>query len=180
MTCRRHHAVVVLLIAFVAGGIAAPVCAQAAAQANGSVSGTVVNERNIRLRRISVTVRNRATNDEEQDVTDNNGSFSVTNLTPGIYDVVINESGFIAFRQEVNVTAGKNEPLNIKLQFTIQDFAPVTDRWGLRVGLWQRYQKDQDGEYPFVPNRGLDPYDQSKVKGDLPVIGNNIFMILTG
>jgi hypothetical protein len=180
MTCRKHHAVVVLLIAFVAGGIAAPVYAQAAAQANGSVSGTVVNERNIRLRRISVTVRNRATNDEEQDVTDNNGSFSVTNLTPGIYDVVINESGFIAFRQEVNVTAGKNEPLNIKLQFTIQDFAPVTDRWGLRFPLWQRYPKDQDGEYPFVPNRGLDPYDQSKVKGDLPVIGNNIFMILTG
>ena len=180
MTCRTPNAVLVLLLALAAGGIAPPAYAQAAAQATGSVSGTVVNERNIRLRRISVTVRNRTTNDEEQDVTDNNGSFSVTNLAPGIYDVVVNEPGFIGFRQEVNVTAGKNEPLNIKLQFTIQDFAPVTDRWGLQFPLWQRYPKEQDGEYPFVSNRGLDPYDQNMLKGDLPVIGNNIFMILTG
>ena len=109
MTCRPRYAVLVLLFALAAGGIAPPAYAQAAAPATGSVSGTVVNERNIRLRRISVTVRNRTTNDEEQAVTGHNGSFSVGGLAPGTYDVVVTEPGFIGFRQEVNVTAGKNE-----------------------------------------------------------------------
>ena len=179
MTCRPRYAVFVLLLGF-AGGLAPPASAQAAAQATGSVSGTIANERNNRLRRISVTVRNRTTNDEEQDVTDNNGSFSFAGLTAGVYDVIINEPGFVAFRQEVSVTAGKNEPLTIRLQFTIQDFAPVTDRWRLQFPHWQRYPRDQDGEYPFVPNRGFDPYDQNVLKGDLPVIGNDIFLVLTG
>lgn len=179
MTCRPRYAVFVLLLGF-AGGLAPPASAQAAAQATGSVAGTVANERNNRLRRISVTMRNRTTNEEEQDVTDNNGSFSFAGLTAGVYDVIINEPGFVAFRQEVSVTAGKNEPLTIRLQFTIQDFAPVTDRWNLQFPIWQRYPKEQDGEYPFVPNRGLDPYDQNRLKGDLPVIGNEIFLILTG
>ena len=30
----------------------------------------------------------------------------------------------------------------------------MTDRWRLRFPLWQRYPAEQDGEYPFVPNRG--------------------------
>src|SRR5262245_55730248 len=126
MTCRTRYAVLVLLVAAAAAAAVPPVYAQAPAQASGILSGTVVNERNIRLRRISVTARNRATNEEEQDVTDNNGSFSITGLAPGVYDVSVNEPGFVAFRQEVNVVAGKNDPLNIKLLFTIQDFSPVT------------------------------------------------------
>jgi carboxypeptidase family protein len=143
MTCRTRYAVLVLLLAVGAAGAAPSAFAQAPAQANGTVTGTVANERNIRLRRISVTIRNRATNEEDQDVTDNNGTFSFANLAPGVYDVVINEPGFVSVRQEVNVAAGKNEPLNIKLQFTIQDFSPVTDRWQLQFPPWQRYPTDQ-------------------------------------
>ena len=43
---------------------------------------------------------------------------------------------------------------------------------------WIRYQ-NQDGEYPFVRNRGFDPYDQNVLKGDLPIVGDDIFMVLT-
>jgi hypothetical protein len=156
MTCRKHHAVVVLLIAFVAGGIAAPSTPKPPHRPTAVFRDGRQRAEHPAAPRISVTVRNRATNDEEQDVTGQQRSFSVTNLTPGIYDVVINESGFIAFRQEVNVTAGKNEPLNIKPQFTIQDFAPVTIGGVCGLAL-AAISEDQDGGYPFVPNRGLIP-----------------------
>jgi hypothetical protein len=70
--------------------------------------------------------------------------------------------------------------VKIVLSYTVEDFAPVTDRWRLTFPVWQRYPPEQEGEYPFVPNRGLDPYDQSVLKGDIPIVGDNIFMILTG
>jgi len=174
MTCRKRFVVLALMIAFVGGS-----ARTASAQGGGGISGTVVDERGAKLRSISVIVRNRTTNEEEQDITGPDGSFSVGNLPPGVYDVIVKDPGFIAFTQEVTVVAGKSVPVDIKLRYTISDFAPVTDRWRLKFPLWQRYPPDQGGEYPFVPNRGRDPYDQNVLKGDLPVIGNNTFMVLT-
>jgi Carboxypeptidase regulatory-like domain len=60
------------------------------------------------------------------------------------------------------------------------DFIPTPDRWRLEFPTWQRYPRGTPGEYPYVPGRGLDPYDQNVLKGDLPVIGQDIFMVLTG
>jgi hypothetical protein len=175
MTCRKTYAVLALIVAIVGG--AARV---ASAQGNGAVTGSVVDERGAKLPRIVVIVRNRQTNEEDQDITGADGAFSVGNLPPGVYDVVVTDPGFIAFKQEVTVVAGKGEPLQIRLRYTISDFSPVTDRWRLQFPVWQRYPADQGGEYPFVRNRGLDPYDQNVLKGDLPVIGDDIFLILTG
>ena len=168
-----------VLIALIAGlvtGTARP----AAAQGNGTVTGAVTDNRNDPLPRVSITVRNRETNAERQAITGPNGTFTIGNLPPGTYDVVVSDPGFVAFRQEVVVAAGQSVPVKIVLSYTVEDFAPVTDRWRLTFPVWQRYPPEQEGEYPFVPNRGLDPYDQSVLKGDIPIIGDNIFMILTG
>ena len=94
--------------------------------------------------------------------------------------MVVSDPGFVAFRQEVVVAAGQSVPVKIVLSYTVEDFAPVTDRWRPPSPVWQRYPPEQEGEYPSVPNRGLDPYDQSVLKGAIPIIGDNIFMILTG
>lgn len=144
-----------------------------------TITGTVSDSRGTRLARVTVVVRNRETGAERPAVTGPDGMFSVGGLAPGVYDVTVSDPGFVSFRQEVTLAAGQKIPVEIQLSYTVADFSPATDRWRLRFPLWQRYPADQEGEYPFVPNRGLDPYDQNVLKGDLPVIGDNIFMILT-
>jgi hypothetical protein len=45
--------------------------------------------------------------------------------------------------------------------------------------VWQRYPPAQDGEYPFVTGRKLDPYNRNVLKGDYPVAGDDVFFVLT-
>lgn len=53
----------------------------------------------------------------------------------------------------------------------VPDFVSIPDRWTIA--------------YPPYPGRnvqghGLDPYNQNKIKGDWPVIGDDVFFVLTG
>jgi hypothetical protein len=175
MTCRRYRTLLALL-----GVVLTVNQFTALAQARATITGTVSDTRGTRLGRVTVVIRARESGTERTAVTGPDGSFVVGNLTPGVYEITIPDPGFVAFRREVTLAEGAAEKLEIQLSYTVSDFSPVTDRWRLQFPLWQRYPADQDGEYPFVRNRGLDPYDQSVLKGDLPVIGNDIFMILTG
>ena len=47
------------------------------------------------------------------------------------------------------------------------DFTPIPDRWRIVEGLG-------------VNERWYDPYNQNTLKGDRPIIGNDIFLIMTG
>ena len=143
-----------------------------------TVAGTVKDTRGIALPRMTVTIRNKESGVERQAVTAPDGTFLVGGLAPGVYVISIQDPGLTPFQREVTVAAGERTALDIAMSFTIADFVEVTDRWRLRFPDWTRYQ-GQDGEYPFVRNRGIDPYDQNVLKGDLPVIGDDIFMVLT-
>lgn len=175
MTCRRYAALAALIGAIVTAGQVSAV-----AQTRATVSGVVSDTRGIRLGRVTVVIRARDGGAERTAVTGPDGTFAVGGLAPGVYEITVPDPGFVAFRREVTLVGGATETLEIQLGYTVSDFAPVTDRWRLQFPLWQRYPVDQEGEYPFVRNRGLDPYDQNVLKGDLPVIGNDIFLILTG
>lgn len=54
----------------------------------------------------------------------------------------------------------------------VPDFAPIPDRWAIA--------------YPVVPGRSvpvgrhLDPYNQNVFKGDKPVVGDDVFLVVTG
>jgi hypothetical protein len=168
------------LLAALIGAVSIATAQPVVAQARATMSGTLSDTRGTRLPRVTVVVRSRETGTERTAVTGPDGAFLIGNLAPGVYDITVSDPGFVAFKREVKLVEGTNEPLELQLSYTVGDFSPVTDRWRLRFPLWQRYPEDQEGEYPFVPNRGLDPYDQSALKGDLPVIGDDIFLILTG
>ncbi|HJT82123.1 MAG TPA: hypothetical protein VJ719_13080, partial [Chthoniobacterales bacterium] len=57
--------------------------------------------------------------------------------------------------------------------------APVPNRWFIGFGRWKRYA-DPSTETPYQKNPKLwHPYLQSKLKGDIPVIGQDIFLNLT-
>jgi len=59
-----------------------------------------------------------------------------------------------------------------------QDFAPIEDRWRIGYPVWDRYNKGQPAldDYPFEFGRLLDPFNQNVLKGDYPIIGQDIFL----
>lgn len=58
------------------------------------------------------------------------------------------------------------------------DFLPLEDRWRIGLPDWDRYP-GREGEYPFYRGHWWDPYGQNVLKGDYPIIGQNIFTSLT-
>jgi hypothetical protein len=64
---------------------------------------------------------------------------------------------------------------------TQTDRREVRDRWRIGFPEYDRYgDKGARGrDIPFKKGRWYDPYDQSRLKGDYPIIGNKTFLILS-
>src|SRR5437660_8340784 len=64
---------------------------------------------------------------------------------------------------------------------TATDRRPVRDRWRIGFPEYDRYgDKGARGrDIPFRRGRWYDPYNQSWLKGDYPIIGNKTFMIVS-
>ena len=62
------------------------------------------------------------------------------------------------------------------------DYIPMEDRWRLGMPALDRYGKKHPPtiDYPFQLGHWWDPYNQNVLKGDFPIIGQNIFFNLTG
>lgn len=63
------------------------------------------------------------------------------------------------------------------------DFQTIEDRWRIGFPEWDRYNlKYPFGiDYPYKKNTDpLDPYNQNVFKGDYPILGQNIFLNITG
>jgi hypothetical protein len=59
---------------------------------------------------------------------------------------------------------------------TSPDFIPIPDRWRLGFPDWNRYERPL--EAPYVKGRWWDPYNQNVLKGDYPILGQDIFVSL--
>ncbi len=61
-------------------------------------------------------------------------------------------------------------------------FVPMTDRWRSGFPKWDRYGRGhpEDEDYPFKEGHWWDPYNLNMLKGDYPIIGQHIFLRLTG
>ncbi len=82
---------------------------------SGAISGVVTNPNNEVVPGANVLAKNTETNKEDTAVTDDQGSFRVVNLQPGIYDVTISASGFSPFTQRVVVEVGQITPLTVAI-----------------------------------------------------------------
>jgi hypothetical protein len=116
-------------------------------------------------------------------VSDGDGRFVFDKVLPGRYTLRIEMPQYAPYRQELVVGAVAPPPLVVKLEFKSEqntaDFVPVRDRWRMRFPEWQRYAPELPGEYPYVRGRGLNPYSQSVLKGDLPIKGQSLFLVLS-
>ena len=77
--------------------------------------------------------------------------------------------------------AGKSGVLRTEPQVS-PDFVPIEDRWRLGYPEWDRYSKGHPllDDYPYVPGRAINPFRQSVLKGDYPIIGQHTFFEFTG
>jgi hypothetical protein len=55
---------------------------------------------------------------------------------------------------------------------------PDPDRWDSAMPAWRRY--DRSGEFPYSVGHWWDPFHQNILKGDKPILGQNIFFNFTG
>jgi hypothetical protein len=54
------------------------------------------------------------------------------------------------------------------------DFLPIPDRWRIGLPDWNRYERPL--EAPYVRGRWWDPYNQTVLKGDYPILGQKYFL----
>lgn len=146
-----------------------------------TVSGTVTNVLSVPQARVTVRVVNVETGEERVAVTDAGGNFTLGGLLPGTYDLIVEDTLFASYTAQVVLAAGDRTRVDtIVLRPSRPDFVPTSDRWTLEFPDWQRYPEGQEGEYPYVSGRLIDPYNQNVLKGDRPVFGQDVFMVLTG
>lgn len=91
-------------------------------------------------------------------------------------------------KEEALTTVAPRKPLGAAGDTSVQsepqtqsDRREVRDRWRIGFPEYDRYgDKGARGrDIPFRKGRWYDPYNQSWLKGDYPVIGNKVFMILS-
>ena len=65
-----------------------------------------------------------------------------------------------------------------------RDYIPMEDRWRLGFPAWDRYKFTPDYpysiDYPYQLGHWWDPFNQSVLKGDYPIIGQHTFLNVTG
>ena len=62
------------------------------------------------------------------------------------------------------------------------EYDTVEDRWRIGFPDWDRYGlgRPQVFDYPYRLGRKFDPYGQHVLKGDYPILGQNVFLALSG
>ena len=96
---------------------------------------------------------------------------SVSTPTPSSTPPVVIQDGI---KQEQQKTETPPE----SLPSSDQVFYPQPDRWLITMPDWDRY--GTGGEHPYVRGSRWDPFDRNKWKGDVPIIGQQIFLNFTG
>ena len=92
-------------------------CSPAAAQQRGSIAGKVLDAGGLPLPGATVSVSEQSTGFTRTVVTADTGAYSVPNLEPGVYTVVVEMPGFAGMKQtDVRLSSGLNIPLDIHMQ----------------------------------------------------------------
>ena len=166
-------------------------CGAAAAQTRGTLRGVVSDDLGYPRSPATVTLVSLETEVERPAVTEADGTFVFGGLRPGRYVVRVAAEGYLPFvSEEVTVAAGGEATLAVTLQLAAPpvfetppertpDYIPVPSRWRIRYPLTPRYPAGTEGVYPPVEGRGLDPFNQNPLKGDVPIAGDHTFFVLT-
>ena len=80
-------------------------------------------------------------------------------------------------RQNLELTTGSEMTAPAAPPQAEPVFSAEPDRWLLTMPEWNRYGKG--GEHPYVKGKLWDPFDTNKLKGDVPIFGQQTFFDFT-
>jgi hypothetical protein len=83
-----------------------------------------------------------------------------------------------ALQQGTGGEPSAQTPASPPLPSPDQVFRTEPDRWLITMPNWDRY--GIGGEYPYVKGSRWDPFNRNKLKGDVPIIGKQTFLNITG
>ena len=119
---RRAAQLFALLFCFAALGF--PLHAQSN---KGTIVGTITDPNDALVAAAKVTVTNIATNETREATSNEDGTYNVTNLDPGIYKVTIEAAGFrTVVRERVTVETNARLPVDTKLELGVAGGEVVT------------------------------------------------------
>src|SRR5579875_100788 len=78
----------------------------------GSISGTVTDQSGAAIPNLKVTAVNTSRNTTHEAITDAQGTFTITNLLPATYNIVVEASGFKRF-EKTGVVLNTNENISV-------------------------------------------------------------------
>jgi len=80
-------------------------------------------------------------------------------------------------KQDLELTAGPGMAAPAAPPQAAPVFSAEPDRWLLTMPEWNRY--GTGGEHPYVKGKLWDPFDTNKLKGDVPIFGQQTFFNFT-
>src|SRR5215213_1684701 len=152
---------------------------------------------------VVVIVTNQVTRKISRTRTGGNGSYSLS-LSAGAYRISLDLPNAAQFDKDKNygdfaiargdtlenviIEAGKETVVDIPIAPPPPGTAPAPqrrdtpDRWRITFPEYDRYgdRGARGRDIPFKRGRWWDPYNQNVLKGDYPIKGDKLFMILTG
>jgi len=85
--------------------------------------------------------------------------------------------GYPEMKQNLGLELGANMPAPEPPPPSVPVFSSEPDRWLLTMPDWNRY--GTGGEHPYVKGKFWDPFDTNKLKGDVPIFGQQTFFNFT-
>src|SRR5204863_3500695 len=83
---------------------------------SGQISGSVTDPSGAVVSGAKVTVKNVNTSAERTTTADSSGSYTVTNLQPGTYEIGVQAAGFSKAARRVQVTVGSSNTIDVALK----------------------------------------------------------------
>src|SRR5215813_989785 len=115
---------------------------------SGMINGTVKDPNGAVVAGAQVTVRNEATREARDAVTDNQGRFKVEGLAPGGYKITINRDGFKTAERAVSIESGKIATVETKLELA-ETRAEITvpTKGSITPNVDPNYRALRDGDF---------------------------------
>lgn len=134
-------------------------------QTAGSIAGTVTDSTGAVVQGATVTATNQATNAARSADTNSSGAYSITNLAPGVYSVVMEKAGFKTIRFDATALSVA-QALVLNAQFTI--------------GSVQEILQVNGGETAPIETETsqLSTLVDSKTMNDLPLLTRNAYELV--
>lgn len=147
----------------------------AMAQESGQLTGRVTDPQDRVVPGASVTVKSVGTGAERTTTADDQGSYTVTSLQPGLYDVIVKSGSFAESSQRVEITVGSKVSLDTKLstQSVAASVDVVAGAGGTEINTTDQQLSDvvTNQQVRELPTLTRNPYDLVGIAGNVTVEG---------